>query len=306
MARTLVIHPGALGDVLLAIPALRALRRGPRGVEVAIAAQSHVGALLHGLDEVDAYQRFDALGLDALFADVPAPPALVRALGDVDHVVCWFGARDAQFADRLRAIVPSAVIARSVPDTGTVWEHLVLTAARGTEADRTPVRVPSALVDDGRQALEAAGWAGERPLLVVHPGASGPAKEWPVDRFAHVIEPLTERFAVAVHEGPTDRDAARGLRDRLSGAVLHLDQPSLSVLAGALVHASAYLGNDSGVSHLAAAVGVPSVVLFRSDALPWAPWASGVEVVAVDTTTRSADENTHEAAAAMARRCVIG
>src|SRR5205085_10955137 len=74
---TLAIHPGALGDVLLAVPALRALRaRGP----VTLAAQPRLAALLRALDVVDAAVAFDGLALDALFVDAAArtprlPPA---------------------------------------------------------------------------------------------------------------------------------------------------------------------------------------------------------------------------------------
>jgi len=64
-----------------------------------------------------------------------------------------------------------------------------------------------------------------------------------------------------------------------------LDEPSLPSLAGVLVCATAYLGNDSGVSHLAAAVGTPAVVLFIRDALAWQSWASHVQSVVVSTAS---------------------
>jgi hypothetical protein len=301
MAGTLVVHPGALGDVLLAIPALRAVRGAVRrthpGHDVLIAAQSHIGALLEALGEVDGCVRFDALRLDVLFAEDPVVSPS-RVLHDAERVVCWYGARDPAFVRRLRGIVPDAVVAPSVPEAGTVWEHLVATAGqlgvdaaggeRGALADglahpgrRVPVHVPPTLLERGRRALEQAGWDGETSLVVVHPGASGPRKRWPVDRFVDVLDPLPHGLAIVVHEGPTDRDAVRGVVRGLHRPVMRLDNPSLPVLAGVLVHAASYLGNDSGVSHLAAAVGVPSVVLFRSELMRWVPWAARVEIVPV-------------------------
>src|SRR4030095_6463368 len=79
---TLAVHPGALGDVLLAVPALRALRAGAGGPLV-VAAQPRIGALLEALEVVDGHVGFEALGLDALVVDDPAraPPPLPRGRG---------------------------------------------------------------------------------------------------------------------------------------------------------------------------------------------------------------------------------
>jgi ADP-heptose:LPS heptosyltransferase len=66
--------------------------------------------------------------------------------------------------------------------------------------------------------------------------------------------------------------------------VLSLVQPELPLLAGMLSATSAYLGNDSGVSHLAAALGAPSVVLYTRDKLDWRPWAPGVPPLVVGTS----------------------
>ena len=91
--RLLVIHPGALGDVLQAVPALRALRGNAGDGQVSLAAQPRLARLLAGAGVVDEALSFDALGLSALFADDPVPPALAARLGGFDAVVSWFGAR---------------------------------------------------------------------------------------------------------------------------------------------------------------------------------------------------------------------
>lgn len=77
-----------------------------------------------------------------------------------------------------------------------------------------------------------------------------------------------------VHQGPADRDAASELIRRLDLPVLCLVEPELPLLAAILREASVYLGGDSGVSHLAAAVGAPAVILFPpSTRGRWAPWS---------------------------------
>jgi heptosyltransferase-3 len=114
----------------------------------------------------------------------------------------------------------------------------------------------------------------------VHPGAGGPAKCWPAAAFARVITTAAARarMNVIVHQGPADAAAAAALRRHLGAGVVWLVEPSLPALAGALAHAQLYLGNDSGVSHLAATLGVPSVVLFDPRHLAWTPWWIGAHV----------------------------
>jgi heptosyltransferase III len=289
VGQTLVIHPGAVGDVLLAVPALRALRRACPDDEIALAAQSHVGALLRALRVVDAQVRFERLGLDTLFAGASGSEGLA-VVARAARVVCWFGANDEGFVRRLAAIAPGAIIAPPAPnardsDGGAVWNHLLATTGGPAAPDRQPIVVSDPLMTAGRRALEVAGWDGMTPLLVAHPGAGGVTKRWAVEGFAAAIESVASRqsLGIAVHEGPADRGAARRLLDRVSVPALHLDGPSLPTLAGALAHAKGYLGNDSGISHLAASIGTPSVVLFTQANLAWRPWGHGAEPIVVET-----------------------
>jgi ADP-heptose:LPS heptosyltransferase len=75
------------------------------------------------------------------------------------------------------------------------------------------------------------------------------------------------------------------LSSRLEQRELRLDEPPLPLLAGVLSLATAYLGNDSGISHLAAALGVPAVVLFGRDRIAWRPWAKHLAPLVVSMPT---------------------
>jgi len=266
----LAIHPGALGDVLLAIPALRALRAG--GAPLTLAAQPRIAALIAALGEVDAAQDFDALRLDALFAGEDG-----AHLPAVDRLVCWFGARDPDFARRLSALVPGAVVAPSISNDRDVWAHLLATV--GGRAQRQPASVGEDLIARGRAALIAAGVAPSQRVVIVHPGAGSPAKCWPADSFAGALEGLGD-VAVVVHEGPADAEPVARLLARVSSA-RRLHQPDLITLAGALARCAAYIGNDSGVGHLAATVGARSLMLFAEANRRWRPWSITARIVPV-------------------------
>jgi ADP-heptose:LPS heptosyltransferase len=284
----LAVHPGALGDVLLAVPALRALR-ATAGAPLVLAAQPRIGALLAALDVVDGHLAFDRLGLDALFTgDAARRPRLPA----VAHVVCWFGARDPDFVRRLGALAPGAVVAPSVGEAGRpVWEHLLATVGAPPGEWRRPIVAPGAVRALGAETLAAVGADGPPPWLLVHPGAGGAAKRWPAEAFARVVTTVAARARtnVLVHQGPADAEAIAALRRHLGAGVVWLVEPTLPALAGALAHAQAYLGNDSGVSHLAAALGVPALVLFDARHLAWRPWWAGARVRTV-TLAGAVDE----------------
>jgi heptosyltransferase III len=274
----LAVHPGALGDVLLAIPALRALRE--RHSTVRLAAQPRIADLLSSLGVVDEACAVDRLGFDALFVDDGARARLFGA----DRVVCWMGAGDAAFTRRLSAQAASVTVAPSVGE-GTVWEHLLRTAVPHASAVVDPVVIPGDVREAGRDLLRDAGWDGQGPLVIAHPGAGSAAKRWPAEGFARAIGAAAAGHAltVAVHRGPADAEAASALARTLS-ACLVLDEPPLPALAGALSYATAYVGNDSGVSHLAAAAGVAAVTLFIDANLPWRSWSPAASAVLVDAT----------------------
>jgi ADP-heptose:LPS heptosyltransferase len=287
--RVLVLHPGALGDVLQAVPALRAL--GARG-RVTVAGQGRLAAFLRDTGVVTEALVFDTLGLEALFTpDLPGP----AALRSFTAVVSWFGAGDDTFTRRLRAVAERTVIASPTgagdataigpPEPAEervpvpVWRHLAgtvtsLTRAPGP-ADLAPLAIPPGWRVEARQALAAAGVQGARCLLVIHPGAGGAWKRWPAERFARVVERLAETgVQPLIHQGPADRDAADDLRRLIGPRAARLVEPELPVLAAVLADAHAYLGGDSGVSHLAAAVGAPAVILYpRTTRERWEPWS---------------------------------
>jgi heptosyltransferase III len=272
-APTLAVHPGALGDVLLAIPALRALRASAGG-PLLLAAQPRLSGLLEALGVVDGHVAFDALGLDALFVD---DPTRLPRLPPLRRLVSWFGARDPVFVRRLGALVPGAVVAPSVGDGTRVWEHLLTTVGAPPGDWCAPLVAPPAVRAAGQAALAAAGADAPPPWLFVHPGAGGPAKRWPAQAFARAITTLAARarMNVVAHQGPADAEAAAALRRHLGDGVVWLVEPAPTALAGALASARLYLGNDSGVSHLAAALGVPGLVLFDPRHLAWQPWWPG-------------------------------
>ena len=279
--------------MLLAIPALRVLRHASPSDPLLLAAQPRIGRLLEILGVVDRSVDFEALGLDALFTRESGdrerewPARCAEDLRRARRVVAWIGSREPGFVQRLTTLVPGSIVAPSVGTQGPVWEHLVRTAGghatAGGLALRAPLEVPAALRHEARRELVRLGWNGRDRLAFVHPGAGGRGKRWPATGFAAALEPVAALpgHAILIHQGPADSEAVAALPERLTARAISLREPPLPLLAGALAHVAGYLGNDSGVSHLAATVGVPSTVLFGADRLIWRPWAEHVEPLVV-------------------------
>jgi ADP-heptose:LPS heptosyltransferase len=146
--------------------------------------------------------------------------------------------------------------------------------------------MPATLGDEARRELVHRGWRETHRLLLVHPGAGGRAKRWPATGFAAVLERVAAlaRLAIVIHQGPADAEAVAGLPEPLIARAIVLREPPLPLLAGVLSRVAAYIGNDSGISHLAAALGVRGVVLFGAGQLAWRPWAEHVEPLVVSLT----------------------
>jgi len=263
----LVVHPGALGDVVLAFGLIAELRR--HFAPVALMAQSEVAKLAVEEGLADEALALESAWTAALFSGRPEPGALSR-LAPYSHALAF--ARSPELADGLRAIARAGVCALSPrPEPGLrlhaadhAWS--AVKACGLLPADAVPRLPPRRASAPPRGAA-----------VLIHPGAGSPRKRWPIERFRAVAAAVeSEGGRVEYVLGPADGD----LRPRLAdAAAVHRPQDTLA-LRRLLASARAYVGNDSGVSHLAAWLAVPSVVVFGpSDPVRWRPHGENVEVV---------------------------
>jgi ADP-heptose:LPS heptosyltransferase len=238
----------------------------------------------------DLAARLARAGVKQAFPLVSFPPA-----GSRRHVA-------AHLMDTLAPLSVSAPFA-DVSLSGGGGESLTLTLSqreRGQNGDR-PVRngdargrlqpAVSALAlqgEDERVALALKGEddkerePSEAPLVVLHPGAGARRKRWPGERFAEVGRRLVELgYALAITRGPADEEAVAALQASLGRTPARvLDGLPLPELAAALARAQLFVGNDSGVTHLAAMVGAPTLAIFGPfDPAYWRPIGRRVAVV---------------------------
>jgi len=259
----LAVHSGALGDCIL-FSHLLSLLDG----EVTLVAGGGTGSLLEGLGAVTKAIDFHCLPVQEIFSDAPLDQcSLSRLLGEYDRLISCFAAGDPRAEQRLAAMCHARTAAflpiRPPEDYRghllDVWGDL-LTLGKLSAAAFDPWPVPRTWAAEARKVLGGLGLACDDEYVLIHPGAGSPDKCWPLERFLE----LAGEFDRAVFTvGPVEMD--RWPSDKLAAladARRLLACPSLDVLAGVLDGAKLYIGNDSGVSHLSAAIGKATVALF--------------------------------------------
>jgi len=283
--RILIIRPGAIGDTLLALPVIRALRVHYANPHITFVGNAVVLPLVLASGLVEEVSDYEDIRWSALFAAAPLPGAM-HCVPTIDLAICWLRDPDGMVERNLRAAgVQQVITAPGRPPEGErvhIVDYLAQTV--GAHMGKGQVSLRTAC-GSGRGRATAPTYD-----VAIHPGSGGARKCWPVSSFAAVIQRLCERDCrVLLLGGPADHeriDAMRRGRDKSAGAInrastpaMLLDAPLLEV-ARYLCQCRCYLGNDSGITHLAALLGVPTIALFSaSDPAVWHPVGPSVTVM---------------------------
>lgn len=291
--RVVVLRAMMLGEMLCAVPALRALKAGFRDAEITLVGLPWARALAQRIAYIDDFMPFPGHpGLPGADCDVRALPdflAQVQARrfdlaiqlhgggAIVNPLLASFGARQSAGFITPDTWVPpdDADLYCPWPESGHEIERLLaLTDHLGAPRCGTHLEFP--LDDDDRQALNAL-WpdAGSgRPYACVHAGAQLPSRRWDPRRFAAVADALAERgFTVVLTGSGSETGLVGDVAACMRHTPLNLCGHTTLWTLGALIEgAQLVVCNDTGVSHVAAALGRPSVVVScGADSARWAP-----------------------------------
>ncbi len=290
--RIAVLRALNLGDMLLAVPALRALRRRYPRAQITLIGLPWCRAFADRFDAyIDRFLEFPGYPgiVEAPFQPVVAENFLAReAAHQYDLAIQMHGS--GQHSNGFVAALHAArTVGFHTPDGQTrlhlsapyphdqpeVMRNLSLVALLGADANDARLEFP--VTPDDRAEMEALlrGYERGRHLVVMHPGARSLSRRWPTGRFAEVGLQLIETVgAQVVLTGSADEtDLSRGVADRMLGRTLNLTgRTSLGGLAALLERADLFIGNDSGPGHLAEAVATSAVLLYGpEDPARWGP-----------------------------------
>src|SRR5579885_2957733 len=308
-ARILVVKLATIGDLLLATPALRALRESYPQARIDLLVTPASAGLLHGWNVID-----NILVLDKYLFDYPQQilrhPSNLRRLNPLWHML-RDGRYDAVilmhhltlFFGRLKhQVLMRATGAkwRVGLDNGHGWFLNVrvkdhgfgamheadynLSLAEAVGATISDKRLVVPISDEERQAAKELVYGtasvSERPIIAMHPGSGGysTARRWAPERFAQLADTLYREIGgqLLLVGGPEEAELHGQIMGMLTSGIparSRAGKGSIQVTAAALELADLFIGNDAGPMHLATAVGTPTVAIFglsNSDA--WGPY----------------------------------
>jgi heptosyltransferase III len=287
--RTIVmVHPGGLGDVLLAVPAMVRLRTRFPNHRLLLCAGDQFAKLLLACRIIDEWASLQGRACADLFAGVDSATGQVRTwLENCDLAIGWTQDLDGKLNETLKAAGVREVILSSPFSTAiraTPQRDRFLEAINeGPSDDEGDVllAVTDPLLHLGRACLEAAGLAIGQLLAVIHPGSGSAHKCVAPEILATVVIAVQTSGAIpVVLEGPADREPVERLLQLCVNPPIVLKGLDLLTVAGVFAQARLFVGQDSGVTHMAGLMGVRTVALFGpTDPDRWAPRGAHVTVV---------------------------
>lgn len=283
----LVLHQGAIGDFLLTLSVLQPLRGSLHDAPLTVIASAASARLCAGRSAVDHWISPESVRMHCLFSEKePLDDRIKDLLRQATVIVNFLSDDRALVHQRLVAESSGRVVSidpRPTPTTIASRSHI---ARQWTDQIRQAGLV---LADPEPARLKLESTTAPCPVtrrrVIIHPGSGGRAKCWPFERFMALTD-LFREWTLHWMLGPAECEpgdtrftslmARQGFRK-----AEWICEPDLHEAAKHIAAVDLYIGNDSGMSHLAAALGVPAVILFGpTDPQIWKPLSAQVKVVA--------------------------
>jgi heptosyltransferase III len=289
ISQIVVLRGGGVGDFVLTLPLLGSLRRHWPDAQLELIAHPSIAELARGRYYADTVRAIESAVWARMFTGQPinAGSDLHAYWSEVDLVVSFLADPERLLENSLSGLVRRYLQVTS-PESGFIHaaDHFLhcLKPLGLSPSDPQPRLYPSRADQAAAAAiLEHLLPTPRRPIVTIHPGSGSPSKNWPADRFAELIRRLSESrtFDLLILSGEADQETVdRIKRQPVPVQPAWLEQPPLVHLAALFEKVALHVGNDSGISHLAAASGAPVLALFGpTSPQTWRPLGNNVRVL---------------------------
>lgn len=282
----LVVRLRSIGDTVLATPSLIALRRFLPDAKIDILLEDWVAPLIEGHEAIDevisvgkglkeraaVVRRLRRGRYDVVFnLHGGTTSTFLTLLSGAKHRV---GYGNYQYSFLYNHLLSSSSAFWGKEFTHSAEQQLALLGSVGVPVEDRPA---SALTVTEKALETIEGKTDPAPFALIHPAAAFATKQWDAENFARIAEYLAarglKRIAVATKK---ERSVLEKLKTESRVPITIFDDLSLPEIVALTSKASLFIGNDSGIAHIAAAVNTPSVVVFgSSNRNHWGPWTKG-------------------------------
>ncbi len=292
VSRVLVVKLRSIGDTVLATPSLIALRRFLPDAQIDILLEDWVAPLLEGFEEIDnviavgpgSLSRFAVMRrlrrerYDVAFnLHGGTTSTFFTAASTAKHRV---GYREYQYSFLYNHLYSSSADFWKRDPTHSAEQQLALLGFAGVPVEDRPksrLTVSQAAVDSLESKLKprlSQISVLKSDIALLHPAAAFATKQWAAENFARAAEYLNGRGLQAVAiVAKNENEVLEKLNAASRVPIVSFDDLTLPEIAALSSKAALFVGNDSGIAHIAAAVGTPSVVIFGSSNRDhWRPW----------------------------------
>ena len=284
--RALIIQPGAIGDCILTLPLADFLKTYVGIGAVDILGHTEYIAIFPGRTSVDRVRSIDAVDLHRFFVDtaqfrISDGDPLVNFFAEYEWLLTFLGEPDSPFEQNLiftancsRSAAVITIPLKPPKDfAGHITDFYIQQFAAESDLDinipetkknRRLIASEKSDLQTAKEILTQANIDLNSKLVIIHPGSGGKHKCWPIDNYLALAEQLRKKnHEVAFLLGPAEVERlTKSDLARIKNAAPTLTDLSLNQLCALFTHTSAFIGNDSGITHLAAAMGLKTVAIF--------------------------------------------
>jgi heptosyltransferase-3 len=284
--RGIILQPGAIGDCILTLPLAEFMKDclGLGGVDI-LGHTEYIG-IFPGRTCVDGIRSIDSVDLHRLFAktdtfDLADRDALINVFGDYAWIATFLGEPDSNFEQNLIFTAncnrSAEIVTLSMKPSKKLSVHITdfyiqqFIAQSGLSLEPWEVQKAESLIkatkadiNRGKELLEETGVDSSEKIIVIQPGSGGSHKCCHLDNFLIVAEELVSKNVNVIFLlGPAEMERfSNAAIKRITSVAKCLTDLPLTQVLELLSYADAFLGNDSGITHLAAALGVKTTVVF--------------------------------------------
>ncbi len=263
--KLLILRGGAIGDFVLTLPAIKALRKQWPDAYIEIIGYPHIANLAHAGGLVNKISSLDKADAARYFSLSPSlSEKEIEYIRSFDLIISYlYDPTSIVTTNLYKAGAKQVIYGSPIVESMHAVDHLIkpleTLAIYPEETEYPEIKLSKEAAASGKKRVKDIG----KDIVAIHPGSGSPAKNWPLDKFLELAEQIKKQMSLSPMFiiGEADRDIADKINEKKCAIPL-LTDCSLVELAEALSACRAYVGNDSGVTHVATALGVPVIVLF--------------------------------------------